>query len=132
MSDISSIDCSSSSAVPDSDSDSYSGTSSNSVSHSYDTLSDSSNYLLDSISKPDTQVEDVSVDYPTQCNINQLPCEIHDSQLFNLFEVSKLDNSTKFTHFFSKRYAAYYGTFSYCYGNNNFHEARDFSEHPYL
>ena len=127
MSDVSSIDCSSSSAVPDSDSDS----SSDSVSDSYDTLSDS-NYLLDSISKPDTQVEDVSVDYPTQCNINELPYDIHDSQLFNLFEVSKLDDSTTFTHFFSNRYAAYYGTFSYCYGNNTFHEARDFSENPYL
>ena len=57
--------------------------------------------------------------------------ELHDANMFNLFEVSKLDDSTVYTHFFKNRSASYYGTNPYSYGNT-IHEPRVFSENPYL
>ena len=65
------------------------------------------------------------------CNLDHLPYELHDYQIFNLFEDSKLDDSTVFTHLFSNRSAAYYGVYPYTYGRT-YHEPRDFSENPYL
>lgn len=65
------------------------------------------------------------------CNLDYLAYEVHDSQLFNLFEVTKLEDSTIFTHSFNNRSAAYYGMHPYQYGST-FHIARDFSENPYL
>ena len=70
-------------------------------------------------------------DHLFNCNLDQLPYELHDSQIFNLFDDSKLDDSTVFTHFFSNRSAAYYGDAPYSYGCT-YHEPRDFSENPYL
>ena len=62
---------------------------------------------------------------------DHLPYELHDSKLFDLFEVSKLDDSTVYTHFFKNRSASYYGSNPYSYGKT-YHEARVFSENPYL
>ena len=65
------------------------------------------------------------------CNLSYLPYEIHDQQLFDLFEVTKLEDSTSFTHFFNNRSAVYYGIHPYQYGKTA-HTARDFSQNPYL
>ena len=64
-------------------------------------------------------------------NIIHLPYELHDTQLFDLFEVSKLDESTVFTHLFNNRSTSYYGTYPYSYGST-VHQPRRFSENPYL
>ena len=74
---------------------------------------------------------EISGNLVSYCNPNYLPYEIYDSQVFNLFEVSKLEDSTTFNHFFSNRSAAYYGKHSYSYGST-IHQSRDFSENPYL
>ena len=65
------------------------------------------------------------------CNFEHHPYEALDHQIFNLFEPSRLNDSTVFTHFLNNRNAAYYGKYPYCYGKI-LHKARDFSENPYL
>ena len=60
-----------------------------------------------------------------------LPYEAHDKQIFNMFELCKLEDSTSFTHFFNNRSASYYGLFPYQYGNT-VHSPHDFAENTYL
>ena len=76
-------------------------------------------------------VENIGNDPVPSSSLNHRPYEVHDSQVFNLFDVNKLEDSTSFTHLFTNRSSAYYGPHPYCYGSTT-HKPRDFSENSYL
>ena len=64
-------------------------------------------------------------------NVDYIPYEAYDSQVFNLFDANKLDDSTVYTHFFNNRSVGYYGDYPYHYGKT-VHKAKNVTENPYL
>ena len=59
------------------------------------------------------------------------PFTKHTSNLFESIDTTKLDNATVYTHNFSNRSVAYYGSYPYSY-NNVTHHPKSMSENPVL
>ena len=67
----------------------------------------------------------------TNDNIIEAPFIKLTGAPFSLFDIEELDMNTDFTHKFTNRHAAYYGTYNYFYSGTT-HYAREVSENSYL
>ena len=109
-------------------------TSSRNITCSFDSNSSDKSSILDETAQSgyiSATSDSYKLDPAPSCDLAYLPYESYDQQVFNLFDTHKLEDSTTFTSCFNNRSTAYYGRYSYCYGNT-YHSSRDFAENPYL